>query len=109
MRNPTVHRDICGTENGYRHHSKRTEEVCQPCKTAWTERCKKYTPSRKTLSFDELAAELEHLLALGQGAHYILKAINYAGREHSLRSRLYAHGRLDLYNRIITEEYMAAA
>lgn len=109
MRNPTVHRDICGTENGYRHHSRRTEEVCDPCKKAWSVRCKKYTPQRATLSAPEVINEIEHLLSLSQGTAYILRAVNYAGRERQLRDRLQKHGRLDLYHRTVSEEYWAAA
>lgn len=108
MRNPTVHRDICGTENGYRHHTKRTEHTCQPCRTAWNNRCKQYTPEPSP-KIAEIIAELEWMLSLNQGTHYILKAINYVGREQQLRDRLGKHGRLDLYHRVVSGEYMAAA
>lgn len=109
MRNPTVHRDICGTENGYRKHGKRKEEPCQPCRAAWSIRCQKYNPARTTLDITEFITELEHLTGLGQGTDYILKAVGYAGREKQLRDRLQKHGRVDLFHRVCSEEYWLAA
>jgi len=110
MKNPTVYRDICGTENGYRHHSKRTEVTCQPCKTAWTDRCRKYTKTGTGKpTIDEVIVEIEHMLGIGQGSGYILKVIGYTGREEQLRSRLQKWGRLDVYRRLCMMEYEAAA
>lgn len=108
MRNPAVYRDICGTENGYRHHSKRTEATCQPCRTAWNNRCKQYLPEPPP-KIAEIIHEVEWMLSLNQGTHYILTAIGYEGREKSLQARLQKHGRLDLYHRVISGEYTAAA
>jgi len=108
MKNPTVNRDICGTENGYRHHTKRVEITCQPCRTAWNDRCKKYLP-QPSPKIDEVIAEIEWMRSLGQGSGYILKAIGYTGREESLRARLQKWGRLDVYHNLIGEEYWAAA
>jgi hypothetical protein len=109
MRNPTVYRDICGTELGYRTHTKRVEERCQPCKEAWTIRCRKYTKPAPTLpTVDEIVAEIEWMLSLNQGSGYILKAIGYTGREDSLRSRLQKWGRMDVYRRLCMMETEAA-
>jgi hypothetical protein len=107
MKNPTVYRDVCGTELGYRHHSKRTEVTCQPCRTAWNERCKKYTP-QPSPKIAEVIAEIEWMLSLNQGSGYILKAIGYAGREEQLRSRLQKWGRMDVYRRLCMMETAAA-
>jgi len=110
MKNPTVHRDICGTPAGYRAHTKRVEERCQPCKEAWTVRCRKYTKPTPTLpTAAEVIAEIEWMLSLNQGSGYILKAIGYTGREDSLRARLQKWGRLDVYHRLIGDDYWAAA
>ena len=103
MKNPTVARDICGTERGYRWHTKYNEERCQPCKAAWTERCKKYAPEYGPSS-KEVAAEIDWLLSLNQGQHYTIKAIGYVGREVSLKSRLLRAGRPDLATKLAIME-----
>lgn len=95
MKNPPVIRDICGTNTGYRRHGKHNEERCQPCKNAWTERCKKYAPEAGP-SAEEVAAEIDWLLSLNQGHHYTIRAVGYLGREVSLKSRLLRAGRPDL-------------
>ena len=110
MKNPTVHRDICGTPAGYRAHTKRVEERCQPCKEAWTIRCRQYTKPTPTLpTAAEVIAEIEWMLSLNQGSGYILKAIDYTGRENRLRDRLSRTGRIDLYNRLLGIDYQDAA
>jgi hypothetical protein len=109
MKNPTVNRDICGTPAGYRAHTKRVEERCQPCKEAWTIRCRKYTKTAPTLpTAAEVIAEIEWMLSLNQGSGYILKAIGYTGREEQLRSRLQKWGRMDVYRRLCMMEQEAA-
>jgi len=106
--NPTIIRPICGTDAGYRAHTKRVEERCQPCKTAWTERCKKYT-HRTKMTAQEIAEEIEWLLSLNQGEHYILRAIGYQGRERSLEARLRDHGLQDVARRLLFPDLDAAA
>jgi len=108
MKNPTVRREVCGTPAGYRAHRKRDEDRCQPCLTAWNDRCEKYRPE-PTPKINEVIAEIEWMLSLNQGSGYILKAIGYTGREDSLRARLQKWGRLDLYRRLCMMEYEAAA
>lgn len=107
MKNPTIHRDTCGTEKGYRAHQRNKEERCQPCRTAWNNRCKKYTPEPPPKAA-EVIEEIEWLLKAHQGTHYILKAIGYTGREHSLKSRLEKHRRPDLARRLLNMEDQAA-
>lgn len=104
----------CGTPAAWRRHRKQGETACEPCATAYREydtanRRNKGTGPRPGGALPELIDELEHLTGLGQGTDYILRAINYTGRERQLRDRLSKHGRLDLYHRAISEEYWAAA
>jgi hypothetical protein len=106
MSNPTVHRDICGTVPGYRLHRKNGEERCQPCKAAWTERCKKYAPEPKPTA-EEVAAEIDWLLSLNQGKHYVINAVGYVGREHALKSRLMRASRPDLATKLSIMELTA--
>jgi len=58
---PATHRDTCGTPAGYRAHRRRGEERCQPCLTAWNERCEKYRPE-STPKIAEVIEEIEWLL-----------------------------------------------
>jgi len=107
MKNPTVYRETCGTAAGYRAHTHRGEERCEPCKKAWTKNCDKYrrptTPNSQVL-----IEEIEWLLKAHQGSHYILKAVGYTGREGTLRSRLEKHNRADLARRLLRMEDQAA-
>lgn len=107
MKVATIHRDTCGTPAGYRAHTKHNEERCEPCKKAWTERCKQYRPQTRP-SAQVLIEEIEWLLKAHQGQHYILKAIGYAGRESSLKSRLEKNHRTDLVHRLLNMEDQAA-
>jgi hypothetical protein len=102
MSNPTIVRDICGTKQGFVKHKTLRENKCAPCRAA-------YSASPRRMNVTELVAEIEHMLSLHQGAAYILRAIEYTGREKQLRDRLYDNGRLDLYEQVITPEYLAAA
>ena len=93
--NPTVIRDTCGTVKGYRAHQTRKETRCQPCLTAWGERCKQYSPPAQPTA-DEVAAEIEWLLTLNQGHGRILQAIGYTGRLPALEKRMRQNGHPDL-------------
>lgn len=106
---PTVHRDTCGTEQGYRAHTKRGETRCQPCKTAWATRCRKYKP-RQTAhpNANEVAAEIHHMLKLNQGHGYILTAIGYQGRLSALEKRMRDNGHKDLARWAVNLEREAA-
>jgi len=89
--NPTIHRDTCGTVAGYRAHQTRKETRCQPCLTAWRERCKQYAPPPVPTA-DEIAEEIEWLLTLNQGHGRILQAIGYQGRLPALEKRMRTNG-----------------
>jgi hypothetical protein len=101
MTRPTKHRDICGTVEGHRAHVKSKEARCQACADVWS------IVSGPTT--DELAAEIEWLLKLNQGSHYILNAIGYTGREKKLRDRLHKRGYGELAYRLLRMEDQAAA
>ena len=101
MSNPTVYRDMCGTKQGFIRHKEMREHKCAPCREA-------YWASSPRMTTPEIIAEIEHMLGIGQGSGYILKAVEYAGRESRLRDRLSRAGRIDLYNRLCTMEYEAA-
>ena len=103
---PTIHRPTCGTEKGYRSHQRNREERCQPCKSAWNERCKKYKPVQP--SADEVAEEIEHMLRLNQGHGYILTAIGYNGRTQALEKRMRQNGHAELARWAVNLERDAA-
>lgn len=107
MKAPAVHRDTCGTPAGYRAHTHRGEERCEPCKKAWTKNCEQYRRA-STPRTQILIEEIEWLLKAHQGQHYILKAVGYVGRESTLRGRLEKHNRADLARRLLNMEDQAA-
>jgi hypothetical protein len=102
MSNPTVYREICGTKQGFVRHKEMREHKCAPCREA-------YFAAPTRLKTPEIIAEIEHMLGIGQGSGYILKAIDYTGRENRLRDRLSRTGRIDLYNRLLGIDYQDAA
>lgn len=105
MTNPTVYRDVCGTPKGYFAHRNNQETKCQPCRDAGAAQQRAYRAGvrRPQITTHELAAEVRHLLQLGQGYGYIVPAVGYAGRLGSLEKRLRRDGYGDLYNALVEE------
>lgn len=105
---PTTHRDICGTPKGYRRHYKNGEERCRPCLDSYAEHCRERRGLDAKMKPAETIAEIEWLLSLNQGEHYILKALGYTHNPASLERRLGRHGRHDLVRRLFRMEDAAA-
>lgn len=116
----TITREICGTHRGYYKHRKNGEPRCQPCKDAYAIHQQDYRTDRANgvvrtvrtqvradgvrqprISTPEIVAEIRHLMSLGQGHAYILRAVGYAGREAVLKNRLQRPGYGDVYNELM--------
>lgn len=109
-RNPAQRRSECGTQNGYRLHSRRSEHQCADCleanriyKKQW-----RIDGTEKAMTNEEIAAEVEHLLRLNQGSHTILKALGYTNNPGTLERRLQRAKRKDLIPRLFHMQDQAA-
>lgn len=110
--NPPVTRPICGTVQGHSRHKKLGEQRCAPCKAAAaTEQRKQragiYKP-KPAEAAQYVAEEIRHMLALNQGHGYIIRAVGYQGREHSLERLLHRYGQRNLYARLMGDQSAAA-
>lgn len=109
-RTPARHRAQCGTQKGYRTHSRRGEHQCPDCAEA--NRIYKKTwridGTEKAMTNEEIAAEVEHLLRLNQGSHTILKALGYTTNPTTLERRLQRAKRPDLIPRLFHMQDQAA-
>src|SRR5438067_7811037 len=87
---PPTPTGACGERRGYQRHYRRGEEACPDCMDAWRTRYPENKPKAH-----EIAEEVDHLISLGQGTYYILKATKQASAD-ALARKLYRLGRHDL-------------
>lgn len=96
----------CGTVPAYRQHHRNGETPCAECTEANNN--KNRAGQRRTLTTEELIAEVERLLSYGEGWGAILKASGYKNHD-SLKERLRRAGRADLNERVFNMEGCVAA
>jgi hypothetical protein len=104
----TVHRDTCGTPQGYWQHEKRKEHPCDPCKADRLHRRNARKGTTPKLTIEEVVTEIQWMLKLNQGSGYIIHALGYTGRETSLATRLQRNGHHALSSQLFNMEDQAA-